>query len=143
VPPRDLRHTASMDDPRRALLPATVVLIVAQALHDLDHVRQGRSIEAPVLFLGGIAYVAAFAVLFLVLRRNRAAPAAAVLVGFGTAVGFVAVHVVPDWGPLADGYPEAGVDAGSWAVVLLDIAVAVWLGVVGLRARRGASPSTS
>jgi hypothetical protein len=132
-----------VDDIRRALLLPTVGLIIVQALHDLDHVRQDRSIEAPVLFLGGVAYIAALAVLLLVLRRRRVAPAAAIVIGFGTAVGFVAVHVVPDWGPLADGYPEAGVDAGSWAVVLLDIAVALWLGVVGLRARRAASPSIS
>jgi hypothetical protein len=58
----------------------------------------------------------------------------AIAVGLATAIGFVAVHVVPDWGPLADGYPGADVDFASWAMVFIDIGVAGWLALSGWRA---------
>jgi hypothetical protein len=121
---------------RGVLLTPTIALIGVQVGHDLDHVRQSRLPEVPVLLLGGLAYLAAFVTLFLVLRRHRLASMVAVAVGFATALGFFAVHVLPDWGPLADGYPGTGADIFSWTVVLIDIGVALWLGLAGLRARR-------
>lgn len=121
-------------DWRRTLLPATTLLIVAHVVHDLDHLRQGRSIEAPVLVLGGLAYVIVLAELVLVLRHHAAAPLGAIAVGVATAIGFLAVHVVPDWGPFADGYPGAQVDLASWAMVFIDIGVAGWLALSGWRA---------
>lgn len=121
-------------DPRRSVLLSTAVLLVAHGVHDLDHFRQGRSLEAPVLVLGGLAYVIVLAELLLVLRRSPAAPMGAIVVGLVTAIGFLAVHVVPDWGPLADGYPGADVDFASWAMVFIDIGVAGWVALSGWRA---------
>lgn len=114
----------------------TIALIGVQIGHDLDHVRQSRLPEVPVLVLGGVAYLAAFVTLVLALRRHRLASTAAIAVGFATALGFIAVHVLPDWGPLADGYPGTGADVLSWTVVFIDIGVALWLGLAGLRAGR-------
>jgi hypothetical protein len=122
---------------RSGLIIPTLVLIVAEAFHDLDHVRQGRAIEAPVILLGVVAYLAAFTVLVLAAFRHPFRFVAATVVGFGTAIGFVLVHVLPDWGPYADGYPDASVDVASWVVLGLDIAVALWVGLGGLRGRPG------
>jgi hypothetical protein len=57
-------------------------------------------------------------------------------VGFGTALGFLAVHIVPDWGPVSQGYPDLPADGLSWAAAIVPIFVAAWLGFVGLRAMR-------
>jgi hypothetical protein len=126
-------HSGGMDA-RRILLPPMLALFGGHVLHDLDHVRQGRAIETPVLVLGVLAYVILVAELVLVLRRSTYAPGGALAVGLITAIGFVAVHVVPDWGPLADGYPDANVDALSWAVIFIDIGAASWLALSGWRA---------
>jgi hypothetical protein len=109
-------------------------MLGVHALHDVDHVRQGRSLEIPVITLGILAYAAGLAVVVLVWRRHPRMFDAAVVVGLGTALGFVLVHGLPDWGPLADGYPGIDVDLISWLIVIADIAAAVWLGWIGTKA---------
>lgn len=112
-------------------------------LHDLDHLRQERSIEAFVLGLGVIGDIATLAMVALVIRGHRLAAHAAVLVGFANFFGFIAVHVVPDWGPLSDGYPGLPVDALSWAIVFVPMTAALWVGLTGLselRARHQLAP---
>ena len=121
-------------DRRRSLLIPAAALLIAHLAHDLDHVRQGRPLETPVILLGAISYLAVLATLMAVYRRSKVAATAAMLVGFGTSIGFVAVHVLPDWGPLADGYPGQGVDGLSWLSVGIEIAVSTWLGMAGLAA---------
>jgi hypothetical protein len=64
------------------------------------------------------------------------APAASFTVGFGTAIGFVAVHLIPRWGAFSDPYPDLPVDALSWASVGVSIAVGLAVGLAGLRAIR-------
>jgi hypothetical protein len=122
--------------PRRELVAPAVVVLALTILHDLDHVRQGRSVEGPVVAIGILGDVAAVVMLVLALRGSSLAPPAAVVVGFAVALGFLAVHVLPDWGPLADGYPDLGVDALSWISVAVAMAAGLWLGLAGLRATR-------
>lgn len=120
----------------RPLVWANVLLLTTLVLHDLDHLRQGRGIEAPVVGLGILGDVLAVVSLVLALRGHRRAPAAAVAVGFATALGFIAVHVVPDWGPLSQGYPDLGVDVLSWVAAIVPLVAGVALGVTGLAAMR-------
>jgi hypothetical protein len=115
--------------------PALALLAVI-VLHDLDHLRQGREIEPFVVGIGIIGDIAVLTMVALVIRGHRLAPLAAVLVGFANFFGFIAVHVVPDWGPLSDGYPGLPVDLLSWAIVFIPMAVALWLGLTGIRERR-------
>lgn len=117
---------------RRQLLWPAVALLVTVFLHDLDHIRQGRSIEAPVVGIGVIGDIAVITMVVLAVRGSRLAAPAAVLVGFANFFGFIAVHVVPDWGPLSDGYPDLPVDGLSWAIVFIPMAAALWLGLAGL-----------
>ncbi len=125
---------------RRQLPWAATALLAAIVLHDLDHARQGRSIEPPVVAIGVLGDIAIIATVAMVIRGHRLARLAATLVGFANFFGFIAIHVVPDWGPLSDGYPDLSVDAISWAIVFIPMAAALWLGLTGLsqlRARRG------
>ena len=113
-------------------------MLVAVILHDLDHVRQSRSVEPLVVALGVIGDIAIITVVALVIRGHPLAPLAATVVGFANFVGFFAVHVVPDWGPLSDGYPGLPADTLSWTLVFVPMAAALWLGVTGLSSRRPA-----
>jgi hypothetical protein len=115
-----------------------MALLAAVVLHDLDHVRQGRSIEPLVVAIGVIGDIAVITMVALAIRDSRWAPHAAVVVGFGNVLGFIAVHVLPDWGPLSDGYPDLSIDGLSWAIVYIPMAAALWLGVSGLLGLRSA-----
>jgi hypothetical protein len=112
-------------------------LLAAVILHDLDHLRQGRSIEPLVVALGVIGDIAVITMVALAIRGSRWAPLAAVLVGFGNVLGFIAVHVIPDWGPLSDGYPGLAVDWLSWVAAVIPMAAAALLGFLGLSQLRG------
>ena len=92
--------------------------------------------------IGVVGDIAVITMAVLALRGSRLAPPAAILVGFANFFGFIAVHVLPDWGPLSDGYPGLPVDGLSWAIVYIPMATALWLGAVGLsqqRAEKGTS----
>jgi hypothetical protein len=128
--------------PNRLLWP-NVLLVATMLLHDLDHVRQGREIEPAVIGIGIVGDVIALTSLALAITRHPLAPTAAVLVGFGTALGFLVVHILPDWGPLSQGYPGTPVDALSWVAAIVPILLAAWLGLAGLRATRAPTPARS
>jgi hypothetical protein len=127
----------------RRLIWPNLLLVVAFALHDLDHLRQGRDIEAPVVAIGILGDVVALTSLALAVTGHRIAPLAAVVVGFGTVLGFIAVHVVPDWGPLSQGYPDLPVDGVSWLAVIVPMAAGSLLAVRGLALLRGRAVTTT
>jgi hypothetical protein len=118
---------------------ASFALLAAIVLHDLDHIRQDRSVEPLVVGIGIIGDIAIITLVVLVMRGHRLAPLAATVIGFANVLGFIAVHLVPDWGPLSDGYPDLPVDALSWVLAAIPMAAALWLalgGWVSLRATR-------
>lgn len=121
---------------RRRLLPATrVVFAVALLVHGADHARRGVG-EPAVFWLGNVQTVGALAALFLVFTRHRWAPAAAIAIGFASAIGFTVVHLVPDWGPLSDAFPgahsHADVTAFSWFAALFEIGADLAFGAAGV-----------
>jgi hypothetical protein len=85
-----------------------------------------------VVALGVIGDISVITMVALAIRGSRWAPLSAVVVGLANFLGFIAVHVVPDWGPLSDGYPDLPVDGLSWAIVILPMAAAALLVLVGL-----------
>ena len=129
---------------RLALRTAAIAFVAANALHSLDHLRQGTGRLTPEVFWGGsLLSVAAVVTLVLVLRGNPWAPLAAAVVGFGSAFGVAASHLAPHWSAFSDPYPELGVDGLSWAVMLAEVAAALVLGVIGSRElRQTAAPTT-
>ncbi len=113
--------------PLGAIQVASAVLVAATVLHDLDHVRQGRPLPRPVVGLGVAGLMAVSVACALALSRNRFAPAACAVVGFGTSIGVLAVHALPKWSALSDSYPDAGVDALAWLSVALMVVAATAL----------------
>ncbi len=132
---------ATVAAPVNRLVWPNVALTAAAWFHDLDHARQVREVEGPVALLGLLGVVTTLLALGLAIARHPLAPLASVVVGFGTIVGFVAVHLLPDWGPLSDGYPDIPVDAISWVAAIVPIVVGFWVGVAGLRAMRESAAS--
>lgn len=124
-----------------ALTIATIAFVAVNVLHGIDHERQGTARLTPEVFYGGaLLTIAAFVTLWLVLRRSPRAPLVAAVVGLAAGFGVTAAHVLPHWSAFSDSYPELGVDAFSWAVMLLEVAAGFALGVVGTREVRRAAP---
>ncbi|MFE3541932.1 hypothetical protein ACFXK0_03040 [Nocardia sp. NPDC059177] len=121
-----------------ALRITTAVFAVALLVHGGDHLRRGLDVcSALVNALGTLQMLFAVLTIALVFRRHSAAPLAATLVGFGSAIGFTLVHVLPDWfGPLSDSFvnapPQARVTGFSWFAALFEIAADLAIGIAGL-----------
>jgi Na+-transporting methylmalonyl-CoA/oxaloacetate decarboxylase beta subunit len=134
-----LEATASRSE--RLLMASGVVFAVALLIHGADHARRGvGELQPTVLWLGNAQTIGAFVALFLVFTGHRWGPAAAIAIGFASAVGFTAVHLLPDWGPLSDAFPAAahhtGVTAFSWFAALFEIAADLAFGAAGVYALR-------
>lgn len=120
----------------------TIIFTAALIVHGADHLRRGmNAISSTVMALGTVQQILALTTIVLVYRAHRWAPLAAVIVGFGSAVGFTLVHVFPDWfGPFSDSFlnPPASshVNGFSWFAAGFEILASLALGIVGLRARR-------
>ncbi|MEZ0050332.1 hypothetical protein ABIA30_001330 [Mycobacterium sp. MAA66] len=123
---------------------AAALFVVALVLHGADHLRRGMDVVRPAVMVGGtLQLILAAATVALVITRNRWAPSAAVVIGFVSAVGFAAAHLLPTWGFFSDSFidapPWARVTAFSWVTAIVEIAADLIFGVVGvlvLRARR-------
>ena len=105
---------------------AAVFFAIALTLHTADHLRRGMDVVPPAVMTAGmIQGVAAALTVVLVFRGSRWAPHAAILVGFASAMGFSAAHLLPTWGAFSDSFinapPAAGVTWFSWVTAILEI----------------------
>ncbi|GBE64429.1 hypothetical protein MFM001_08910 [Mycobacterium sp. MFM001] len=117
---------------------AAVAFAIGFAVHGLDHLRRGMSASPPFIMVIGMVQMA-FVVLAvaMVLRRHARAPLAAVVVGFGSAVGFTYAHLLPTIFPgYQDSFispPHINVTWFSWFSALTEIGTAVVFALAGLR----------
>ena len=119
---------------RTPLGRASLLLVVADVLHALDHTRQGRTLGFEVYAAGVAGWIALAVLLVLVGRGHRLAAPYAFGVGLSVAVGFVLVHVAPHWSAFSDPYSAWDPDWLSWALVAVPVAAGLWLAVVAVRA---------
>ena len=78
-------------------------------------------------------------VITLAVIRHPVAPEAAAAAGPALAVGFVAVHWLPEWSELSDSFVDGDAELLSWLASGAEIAGAVLVGLAGwaaVRARR-------
>jgi hypothetical protein len=126
---------------------AAALFAVAVALHAADHLRRGMDVVPPAVMVAGmVQIVLAAGTVWLVFSGSRWAPHAAILIGFLSAVGFTAAHLLPTWGFFSDSFinapPSARVTWFSWASACCEIFADIVFGLVGvavLRARRRAA----
>lgn len=87
----------------RPLRWTTAAFVVGSLVHAADHQRRGMDVltgAVQVLGYAGLVVTALIAV--TVFRRHPVAPLIAFAGGSALVVGFVAVHWLPDWGPISD-----------------------------------------
>lgn len=124
---------------RTALGRATLLVLALHLVHDLDHVRQGRSATTEVAITAVLAWVATIVLVVLVARRHRLAPLYATAFGLTFALGFVLVHGLPHWSAFSDSYGDANVDALSWVLAAIPVAAGLLLAVRGAQVARQAT----
>lgn len=132
--------TAAPTAEQNRLRVAALLFALALIVHGADHARRGLDVTPPAVFwAGSLQFALAALTVALVLWRHRAGPVAAIVVGFASAFGFAAAHLLPTWGAFSDSFLDSaslGVTAFSWVTALLEIAADLFLGYAGLRAIR-------
>jgi len=120
-----------------------LALFALLVLHALDHtLRQDASVPSALATVGLSGTVAAGISLGLALAGSRLAPMASAVIGLGTGAGFLAAHVVPHWSDrFSQFYGDIEVDAVSWLSVGVTMAVALVLGLRGLRELQRGRPT--
>jgi len=119
---------------RPRILGAHLVFLAAVILHAADHIARGTASLPRAVFWGGIILaVFQFGSLAFTIPGDQRAPFVAMAVGFGTAIGTTASHLLPHWSALSNPYPSLSLGAYSWAVMLAEIATGIVLGLVGVR----------
>jgi hypothetical protein len=126
------------------LARAAAALLALQVGHALDHVanQPSRTLATEVTAPGLLGIAATTLLLALAWRRRPEAPALAVLVGFGTVLGFAVVHLAPHWSAFSDPYGDLSLNAVSWVMVALPMVAALYVGLLGLRGITTAAPAT-
>ena len=132
----DARALPATED--RWLRVTAVVFAAAVLVHGVDHLRRGvDAVTTVVRDAGAIQFVLGAVAVILVFRGHRWAPAAAVFVGFASAAGFGAAHLLPHWSSFSDPFTGSviapHVNGFSWFSALFEIAADVAFGVAGLR----------
>ena len=123
------------------LRTTSLVFAAAVLVHGADHLRRGIDAVSTTVFAAGNAQLVAGAIaVALVLRRHPLAPAVAVGVGFVSAFGFAAAHLLPHWSAFSDAYVGVqrgpDVNAFSWFTALFEIAADLAFGFAGLAVLR-------
>lgn len=138
---RDVDHLSQR---YRVLRYAASFFAASLVVHGADHLRRGVAVVTPEVFWGGLLLSAAgLATVLLVFRGHRLARPLAVVVGFATAFGVTAAHLLPPWSVLSDSFVTGDADLLSWVVVLAEIGGAFALGVAGARAPSGGGGDVS
>jgi hypothetical protein len=125
--------STTADGRTRALVAPVLLLVVLLVVHSLDHsLRQSATVPAEAAVAGLAGLGVALVALALAAAGSRLAPAATAFAGLATAVGFVAVHVVPEWSVFSQPYADIPVDAVSWTAMLVPAFAAAGVGALGL-----------
>lgn len=113
-----------MDDDRM-LRWTTAAFVVGSLVHAADHQRRGMDVlTAAVQVLGYSGFVVTAVIAVAVFRRHPLAPVIAASGGAALVLGFLAVHWLPDWGPLSDTLLTGDPDWQSRVASLLEIVTA-------------------
>lgn len=136
------RSRATSPTGHRLLLGASAALLVAVAVHGVDHALQERGVGALTteVFVGGTINAVLAALAFaMALRGHPRAPLAAAGIGAYLAIVVTAAHFAPHWSAFSDPYADLDLGVLSWAAAGLEVAAAAALAAVGvavLRRRR-------
>lgn len=118
---------------RSMLVTSAYVFLPLFLFHQADHIRRGLGTASTQLVaLGTVGGYLGITTLTLILVHHRLAPQIATFVGFLTAVGFIAAHWLPTWGPASDSFVSHHVDWVSWVASIGEVGGGILLGTAGL-----------
>ncbi len=114
------------------LAKLNLLVLVLLVGHVVDHSVNQPARDLPAT--GGVIGIAGFVLLaasaIVALRRSPATATVSVFAGAVTAIGFVAVHVLPSWSDaVSDPYWDFSANALSWFLLLAPLAAALALTV--------------
>jgi hypothetical protein len=146
-----MRHRDDKQSPEQRLRWIAVVFLVAVTVHGAEHVRRGMDVvTTPVMWAGSIQFLLAVIAVVLVYRRQPWAPLAAIAIGFSSAIGFSAAHLLPHWSSFSDSFTGShvapNVSVLSWATAVFEIGADLafgWAGVRVFQDRRKTRPAAS
>jgi len=129
----------------RALRWTGAVFLAAVLVHGADHMRRGTDVvTTEVLSAGTVQFVLAVLAVGLVFRGHRLAPVAAIAIGFPSAIGFTAAHLLPHWSAFSDSFTGADVaphvNALSWVTAVFEITADLAFGAAGVATLRARGP---
>ena len=147
----EFRHRDDKQSPEQRLRWIAVVFLVAVTVHGADHVRRGMDVvTTQVMWAGSIQYLLAVIAVVLVYRRHPWAPLAAIAIGFASAIGFSAAHLLPHWSSFSDSFTGSrvapNVNILSWTTAVFEIGADLafgWAGVRVLQELRKTQPAAS
>jgi hypothetical protein len=125
----------------RRLLLTNLALAVLLVGHIYDHVARqpaGSQLHGFGNAPGIAGVILVFASLGMVAFRAPYCVEFAAFVGVSTALGFVAVHLLPHWGMFSDPYADRSLDAASWIEMLASLTGGAMMAWAALAVRRSA-----
>jgi Na+/proline symporter len=146
-----LRHRDDEHSSEQRLRWIAVIFLAAVTVHGADHVRRGMDVvTTQVMSAGSIQFLLAVIAVVLVYRRHPWAPLAAIAIGFASAIGFSAAHLLPHWSSFSDSFTGShvapNVSVLSWVTAVLEIGADLafgWAGVRVFQDRRKTQPAAS
>jgi hypothetical protein len=121
-----------------SLKGGAALFIASWFIHSADHARRGLDASPEgVIWAGTSVAMLACVAITLILTGHGAAPMVAAAVFPSIAIGVTASHLPPDWGPLSDPIlVESNTDLWSVAAVMIEVAAALWIGLIAFRVLR-------
>lgn len=119
----------------RRLTWAALAYLALLVAHDVDHIVNEADLydlSAPFWVLLPFQYGVVLAGVGLIMRHDRRGATAGAVLGLLAVVGFVVIHALP-FGLASYSDTDAGLL--NWSLVFVPAAVALYMGVTGLRLR--------
>ena len=123
------------------LARANLILFALLVAHTLDHAlnQPSRNLPASASFIGITGFLLAAASTTLAVRRSPLAPSASLFAGSITALGVVAVHLLPSWwGFVSDPFWDFHANALSWLILLALLGASLVVAALGAAEHRRA-----
>lgn len=113
---------------------ANLAVLALLVLHTVDHAidQPARGLPGSSSLVGIAGFIIVSGSCLLALRRSPHAPLVSALVGAATAVGVIAVHLLPSWWDwVSDPFWAFDPGAVSWLSLLALLAAALYLAAAG------------
>lgn len=117
------------------------------SIHGVDHALRGfagddryASWSAGLqVFMGGLTIAFSAVAVWTAAKRLRRAPLIGIVVGFGSGITFLVVHMLPAWADFTDSFvgahPDAHVTQYSWITATIGIAASFVYGLTAVAAQ--------